>query len=132
MVPYVWPAIVTLLALALMAWTLAMVARARGKFGIHAPATTGNAEFERIFRVQMNTLEASVLFLPALWLAAMFTGGILVPLAGLLWIGGRVHYALSYYQDPAKRSTGFGVAAFAFFVLVGDALFGIVRILMAG
>ena len=34
-----------------------LVGKARGKYGVKAPAITGNDVFERYFRVQQNTLE---------------------------------------------------------------------------
>jgi len=64
-------ALVTLLSLALFFWMGADVARARGRFGVPAPAVTGHPEFERHFRVQANTLEGLVLFLPSLWVFAL-------------------------------------------------------------
>jgi len=74
---------------------------------ILAPAVTGAPEFERAFRIQQNTLEQLIWFLPSLWLFAFYVsptwGGIL----GLVWVGGRIHYALSYYRDPEARGPGF-------------------------
>jgi glutathione S-transferase len=129
--PYTWPAIITVLNIALLMWVSTMVGNARKKYGIAAPATTGDPMFERIFRVQMNTLENSVIFLPALWLAAVYGAGSLVVVAGLIWIGGRVVYALAYVKDPAKRSAGFGIASIGFVVLLVAAIVGIVRTLIA-
>jgi uncharacterized membrane protein YecN with MAPEG domain len=121
----------TLLNIALQFWTSVLVARARAKYGVKAPATTGNADFERVFRVQMNTLEASLLFLPALWLAALYGTPLVVALAGAVWIVGRVLYALGYMQEAAKRSLGFGVASLGLGVLVLDAALGLARSLLA-
>ena len=64
------PALVTLLTILLLFGTTVMTGRARGKYGIKAPATSGHPLYERAYRVQMNTIENSVLFLPTLWLAA--------------------------------------------------------------
>ncbi len=44
------------------------VVRARTKYKVSAPQMTGNLEFERVLRVQQNSLEQLVLFLPGLWL----------------------------------------------------------------
>lgn len=51
----------------------AMVAKARGTYGVKAPATTGNEIFERYFRVQMNSLESLIIFIPAMVAPATFT-----------------------------------------------------------
>src|SRR5258708_29757039 len=69
-------ALVTLSSLALFFWMGADVARARIRFGVPAPAVTGHPEFERHFRVQANTLEGLVLFLPALWVFALTIHGV--------------------------------------------------------
>lgn len=127
-----WPAFITLLALALLGWTSVLVARARVRFGVRAPATTGNPDFERAFRVQMNTIEASIIFLPALWLAALYGTPVVVAAAGLVWLLGRVLYALGYLKEARKRSMGFGIAALGFFVLVFDAAIGLARSVLAG
>ena len=70
------PALVTLLTVLLQFGTMYAVGKARGKYGIAAPAVAGHPAFERAYRVQMNTLENTVMFLPVLWLAANygFTG----------------------------------------------------------
>jgi glutathione S-transferase len=52
----IYTAAVTLLTLLLYFALTANVGRARVKYGIKAPAVTGNEHFERAFRVQMNTL----------------------------------------------------------------------------
>jgi len=62
-----------------VAWN---VGRARGKYKVKAPATTGDPAFERAFRVQMNTLESAVAFLPVLWLFAAFVERAVVGRAG--------------------------------------------------
>src|SRR5690625_7314259 len=66
------PQLVVLLAAALVFATIVLTGRARMKYGIKAPAVTGHPGFERAYRVQMNTLEQTVLFLPVLWLAAAY------------------------------------------------------------
>ena len=105
------PAVVVLLTVLLQAGTAWAVGRARGLYGVKAPATTGHPLFERAFRVQMNTLEATLMFLPALWLAASYGAPLWAGIAGLVWVLGRVWYAVGYLRDPAKREGGFIVAA---------------------
>ncbi len=127
-------ALVTLLSLALFFWMGADVARARIRFGVPAPAVTGHPEFERHFRVQANTLEGLVLFLPALWVFALTIDGVrgsnlgdnIGAALGLVWIVGRVIYMRSYVRDPASRGLGFGVQALATVLLLMGGLVAIV------
>ncbi|MGB8363476.1 MAG: MAPEG family protein [Rhizomicrobium sp.] len=125
---YLLSASITILALVLYFYMAIRVAGARTKYNIQAPAITGHPGFERAYRVQMNTLEAFPVFLPALWLAtAYFTRVGWLPAAiGLLWIVGRFIYMQSYIADPAKRGLGFGISALAQIVLLLLAAGGIV------
>jgi glutathione S-transferase len=121
-----YTALVTLLALLLYLYTGWMVAVARSKFGVKAPATTGNTDFERVFRVQMNTLEWMPIFLPALWLFAIYISDWVAALLGLVWIGGRIAYIIGYLAAAEKRHRAFAVQGLASFVLLIGALIGIV------
>ncbi len=78
----------------------------RGAKNISAPATVGDADFERAFRVHYNTMESLVLFLPLVWLAALTFDGLIALSIGLVWLVGRVIYMMSYMADPSKRATG--------------------------
>lgn len=100
-------ALATLAMLATYFWTSILVARARGKYGVKAPAVTGHEIFERTFRCQMNTVEQLLAMLPALWLMAVWVGDKWAGLAGLVWVVGRVLYVTSYIGDPEKRGPGF-------------------------
>ena len=122
MTAYFSTALVSVLALAYFVWTGIAVGRARAKHGGKAPAVTGPEEFNRTFRVQQNTLEQIVLFLPALWLAQALANAIWVPLVGLVWIVGRILYGSSYQRDPASRSTGFMLTFVPTMVLLLTAL----------
>jgi len=102
-------ALVTLLAIAFYFFTTTRVAKARAKFGIKAPAITGNPDFERVFRGQMNTLEWMPIFLPSLWLFAIYISDPIAAVLGLVWIVGRFLYITGYAQAAEKRSMGFGV-----------------------
>ncbi len=102
-----WIVIVTVLALVEFMWLGIRVGAARGKYEIKAPATTGNDIFERHYRVQHNTLEQLVVFLPALWLFGTYVSGGIGALIGLVFLVGRAMYAFAYVEDPTKRSTGF-------------------------
>jgi glutathione S-transferase len=116
-----YTALVTLLAVVLYFYTGILVARARQKFGVKAPATVGNADFERAFRVQQNTLEWMPIFLPLLWLFALYVSDWGAALLGLVWIVGRALYIHGYGVAAEKRHNGFSVQAFACgALLVGD------------
>jgi uncharacterized membrane protein YecN with MAPEG domain len=119
-----WPSLITWLTLLLLFGVAVNVGRARGRYRGAAPATTGSPEFEREYRVQMNTLENALAFLPALWLAAWYWNPAWASACGAVWLAGRVWYALAYVRDPAKRSGGFGLSMLAFFVLLGSAAVG--------
>jgi uncharacterized MAPEG superfamily protein len=116
-------AAITLGALTLLFVIGALVARARGQYGVKAPATTGHPMFERHYRVQMNTLENAVIFLPALWLCAFSTGDRWAAALGAVWLVGRIWYGFAYVADPRRRSGGFGLATLAWAgLMVGSAL----------
>jgi len=125
-------AIVTLLALLLYFYMGLRVGQARTKYGVTAPAVTGNADFERAYRIQMNTLEWLPLFLVSLWLFAWSWGGDLIPAAiGLVWILGRVLYLTGYTRAAEARGPGFGIQALAAGVLLFGALGRIIWIAAA-
>lgn len=113
-------------ALALLEYVLfAMNAgQARGRYNVPAPATSGHPIFERYLRVQENTLEQLVIFLPALFLFATYVNAPLAALIGLLFIAGRALYARGYVEDPAKRGPGFGLSFIANLVLLVGGLIG--------
>jgi glutathione S-transferase len=113
--------IVTLAALLVYLWTGIRVGQARGKYGVVAPAITGAPEFERAWRVQMNTLEWLPLFLPSLWLFAGWSPRLAAAI-GAVWVLARIGYALVYVRDPAKRGPWFGVQALCTIVLLLGAL----------
>lgn len=105
-----FPALITLFALLLFALTALAVGRARHTYNIKAPATSGHEIFDRRFRVQMNTLENLVLFLPSLWLFAIYVSYMLAGILGLVWLLARSYYALSYVREPVTRRVGFHLA----------------------
>jgi uncharacterized membrane protein YecN with MAPEG domain len=103
------------------------VGRARGIYKCPAPATTGNEMFERYFRVQMNTLEQLVVFIPAIFLFAMKVDPRWAAGLGAVYLVGRVLYFTSYVRDPAKRGPGFGLSFLPNLVLVVGGLIGAMR-----
>ena len=121
-----YTAIVTLLAVALYFFLATRVAAARGKFNVKLPATAGNPNFERIFRVHANTLEWMPTFLAPLWLCAIYLNDIAAAALGVVWIGGRIWYFVGYSKDVEKRLPGFFVQSTACFLLFVGAIAGIV------
>jgi glutathione S-transferase len=119
-------ALVTCLSIALYFFTSLRVSKARAAFGIKPPAISGDPGFERVFRVQMNTLEWMPIFLPSVWLFAIYVSDPIAALIGLVWIVGRILYMTGYSQAPEKRRRGFGIQATEAVVLWAGALFGII------
>ncbi|HTV85732.1 MAG TPA: MAPEG family protein [Dyella sp.] len=126
------PALVVLLTVLLQLGTMYAVGRARAKYRIDAPAISGHPAFERAYRVQMNTLESTVMFLPTLWLAVHGGYVLWAGVAGLAWIVGRVWYALAYLQDAGKRGPGYMLGMAGWAALLVMALMGLGRPLLAG
>src|SRR5215470_7905589 len=106
-------ALVTCLAILFYFFTSVRVARARVVYGVRLPAISGHPDFERVFRVQMNTLEWMPIFLPSLWLFATYIGDAIAAAIGAVWIVGRILYFIGYSKAAEKRNTGFAVQSFA-------------------
>lgn len=121
------PALVTLGNLVLCFVCAALVGRARIRYRIPAPATTGHEGFDLAFRAQMNTLENTVIFLPALWMCALWFGPAAATGIGLLWLVARVWYVVAYTQDARKRGGGFGLSLLAWAALMILAAWGVLR-----
>src|SRR5262245_3983610 len=123
--PY-YTAIVTLLAVALYFFMATQVAVARGRFGVKHPATTGNPDFERIFRAHVNTLEWMPTFVLPLWICAVYFSDRTAAAVGLLWIVGRIVYFFGYRKAVEKRLPGFFIQFTACLLLLIGAIAGIV------
>jgi len=115
-------AIVTLVALLAYMWMVVRVGGARRKSGIAAPTMTGDPILERTIRVQANTLEWLPIFLPALWLFAVYWNDLIAAALGAVWVVGRIIYAFGYVADPKKRAAGFLIQALAAMILLFGAL----------
>ena len=124
--------LLSLLAVGQYMAIIAMVGRARAAYGVKAPATTGHEKFERFYRVQMNTLELLVAFLPALWLAAQFWSPHAVAAVGAVYLLGRTIYARSYIRDPGSRGLGFVLSMLPIATLLAAGLVGVMKALFAG
>jgi glutathione S-transferase len=127
---YPLTAIVLSLSLFVYIWTAMKVGGARAKYGVHAPAVDGPVEFQRVFRVHMNTLEQMIIFLPALALFAAAWGDMPTAIVAVFWPIGRVLYAVRYYQAAEKRGPGFGISFLSSVVLLLGGLTGAVMALM--
>ena len=114
--------IVILLALLEYVALGVMVGRARGTYGVEAPATTGNPDFERIYRVHVNTLEALIVFIPAVWIFAMAVHYKTAVVLGLLFLIARIIYARGYMSAASKRGTGAALSALINLILVVGSL----------
>ena len=115
-------AVVTLLSVLAYFWMGLRVGQGRSKHGVTAPATTGNEDFERLFRAHANTGEWLLIYLPSLWIFAFFVSDLWAALLGLIWIVGRVVYALGYAKEASRRSLGFLIQSLATAVLLFGSL----------
>jgi uncharacterized membrane protein YecN with MAPEG domain len=120
-------AIVAGLALLELVWFGIQTGRARGRYKIEAPAVTGHPIFERHFRVQQNTIEQMVIFLPSLYLFATYVHAPTAAALGLVFVIGRLVYERGYVADPAKRGPGFGLSFLPSVVLLLGGIIGAVR-----
>jgi uncharacterized membrane protein YecN with MAPEG domain len=125
-----WVTIVAMLALVQYIVLGGLVGRARGQYGIEAPATTGHPLFERAYRIHQNTLEQLIVFLPALVAFASFVDAFWGAIVGVVYLIGRTWYAAGYQADPAKRGPGMMVTFLANTVLVLGGLIGAVLALV--
>jgi uncharacterized membrane protein YecN with MAPEG domain len=124
-------ALVTILALLTYLGTAINVARNRRAHGIAPPAMTGAPKVEQALRVQANTLEWLAIFLPALWLFAVYWSDLVAAVLGALWVVGRLLYGFGYMQEKVTaRYPGFGIQGVATFILMIGALIGAIRALM--
>lgn len=119
--------LVALLAVAQLVFFAVLVGRARGRYGIKAPAVSGHEMFERAYRVQMNTLELMVAFLPALFIAGKYWPQPYVAGVGVVYLVGRLLYWLRYLAAPASRALGFALSMVPIMILIIGGLAGVIR-----
>ncbi|MDA0979479.1 MAG: MAPEG family protein [Proteobacteria bacterium] len=126
--------IVIIMMLALVEYIVlgVRVGLARGRTGVQAPAVTGNEEFERHFRVHYNTLEQLVIFLPAIWFFAQYVHLLTAAGLGVVFLVGRIIYAVSYVRDPASRSAGVLLTILPAYVMTLGAMLGAAWHLLQG
>ena len=121
-------AALTLASVVLLAVLTFLVGRARGRHGVRAPATTGPEGFERAFRVQQNTIESMVMFLPALWVAASVSDARVAAGIGLAWWIARVWYALAYANPAGNRGPAFVLSVLAITALLVQGAWGLLAL----
>jgi glutathione S-transferase len=117
---------ITIASLLMYIWVFTRVGRARGVHKVAAPATDGPIEFLISSRVQTNTVEQLILFLPLLWLCGMYLSDLIASILGAVWVIGRIIYALGYYRAPEKRHIGFVISSLAGLGLLIGAVVGLV------
>jgi glutathione S-transferase len=113
--------VVALAAIQLLVFGM-QVGAARGRFGVKAPAVSGNEIFERYFRVQQNTLESLVIFLPGIYLFSRYVNPVWAAGLGAVYLAGRQLYAISYVKNPASRGPGFGLSMIPTMVMLAGGL----------
>lgn len=108
-----------------------LVGRARAKYNVKAPATSGDPVFERYFRVQQNTLEQLVVFLPAIFIYSQLGNPMYAAGFGVVYLIGRMLYLRSYVKDPASRGIGFMLTFLPSVLMLIGSLFMAARGLLA-
>lgn len=122
--------LVILVALAEYLLLGVLVARARGRYQVAAPAVTGHPEFERCFRVQQNTLEQLIVVIPAMWIFGLTLSPLWSAILGLAFVLGRGLYAYGYLRHPARRHHGFTLGFIATLALLAGGLLGTIKALL--
>jgi len=125
-----YPTLVVLLALLQYVWFSMRVGMARGKHNIEGPSCTGDEVFERVFRVQQNTLEQLIIFVPASFELAHFVGPLWAAMLGWVFILGRFLYAAEYVKEPKTRTLGFALTFLPNAALLIGAVVGVVLALV--
>jgi uncharacterized membrane protein YecN with MAPEG domain len=115
---HLYVALVTLLTVAVYFWMATKVVRCRKRVGILAPAMTGDPTLERTIRAHVNMLEWLPIFLPSLWLFAIYWNSNVAAMLGLVWVIGRIIYFLGYVAQPGKRYPGFFIQSSAAAILL--------------
>ena len=121
--------LIVLLALLQYVWFTARVGLARGKYNVNAPACDGDETWNRLFRVQQNTMEQLIVFIPAIFAFSYYLSESWMLVPGLAFIIGRFLYSAEYQKDPKSRTPGMAITLLSNVVLVLGALFGLMRVM---
>lgn len=121
--------LIVLLALLQYVWFTGRVGLARGKYGVNAPACDGDENFDRLFRVQQNTMEQLIIFIPAVYAFSYYLSELWMMVPGLAFIIGRFLYSAEYQKDPKSRTPGMAITLLSNVVLVLGGLFGLIKVM---
>jgi uncharacterized membrane protein YecN with MAPEG domain len=121
--------LIVLLALLQYVWFTARVGISRGKYNVNAPACEGDEAWNRLFRVQQNTMEQLIIFVPATYAFAYYLSELWVLAPGLAFLIGRFLYSIEYVKDPKSRTPGMAITLLSNVLLVLGALFGLSRVM---
>ena len=119
--------LIVLLALLQYVWFTLRVGMTRGKYEVNAPACKGDKTWERLFRIQQNTMEQLIMLIPASYAFAIYLSPVWVLVPGTVFIIGRFLYSATYLKDPKTRGPGMGLTLAANAVLILGALFGLLK-----
>jgi len=120
-------ALLVLLSLLQYVYFTIKVGASRGKHGVPAPAVSGNEVWERLFRIQQNTLEQLIIFIPGLYIFALYLSAKWALIPGGMYLIGRQIYSMSYAKDPKTRSIGFALTFLAQVILILGGFFGVLK-----
>ena len=127
-----WTVLISVLAILQFFFFATQVSRARRRYGVPAPASSGNELFERYFRVHMNTLELLVMFIPSLWFASLYLRPFWPAMVGVVYLIGRFVYFRGYVAAPARRGPGFALSILPILLLALIGLVGSILRLVRG
>jgi glutathione S-transferase len=123
-----WVSAVVLIAILQYVALGMAVGMARGRFKVHAPATTGHPTFERLFRAHANTLEMLIAFIPGIWLYGWYISQTWATVLGIVFIAARMLYVFQYVRDPKTREIGAGLSFIVVLILIVGDLYRVVRL----
>ena len=97
---------------------------AREKGGVKAPDTSGDENFERLYRVHHNSMELLIIAIPSMWIFASHVHALGAAGLGFVYVIGRVIYSKAYVADPESRGTGFMISMIPTVILMFGAFIG--------
>lgn len=97
----------------------------RAKYKVDAPNCDGDETWVRVFRVQQNTLEQIVIFIPGILAFSQLVSVNWALLPGVLYLLGRQLYSHQYIADPKSRVSGMVLTFFSNIAMVLGALIGL-------
>ncbi len=126
---YPLTALITLFIVLMLHWNAMRVGRARREYNIAAPAVSGHPVFETAYRIQMNTIEGVLTFLPTMWLTALLLQDALAAALGLSWVMARIWFALAYAREPEQRYRPLTVSMLCLALCVLAAFVGLAQLI---